>query len=278
MKTISVTIIVLTASLIYSIGLSGQNKICIEKYLKALPEDLELVEKSPQKYLMTAEYFNKDIYGNFSNKIKVTGEYKRGYKDKHVIWNNVYTSQSNSQTGPYNDKARQDYMENFSYIPSQNILQESFFESFDNNPENTFVRTLIWDMYAIELYAWNYFDSLYQNKTYIITDKGATDIAGIGIYDQRKIELNWIGISLMNNSICAIIEYRVFDNKLEVQTETIRSKGSECYWGKTWVSLENKQIEYAEMYSNTVQEMEIEGLTNKIMLCTTRILKLERIN
>jgi hypothetical protein len=169
-------------------------------------------------------------------------------------------------------------MENFSYIPSQNILQESFFESFDNNPENIFVRTLIWDMYAIEIYAWDYFDSLYQNKTYLITDKGATDIAGIGIYDQRKIELNWIGISLMNNSICAIIEYRVFDNKLKVQTETIRSKGSECYWGKTWVSLENKQIEYAEMYSNTVQEMEIEGLTNKILLCTTRILKLERIN
>jgi hypothetical protein len=278
MKTISLTIIVLTASLIYSSGLSGQNKISIEKYLKGLPEDLELVEKSPQKYLMTAEYFNKDIYGNFSNKIKVTGEYMRGYKDKHVIWNNVYNSQSNSQTGPYNDKDRQDYMENFSYIPSQNILQESFFESFDNNPENIFVRTLIWDMYAIEIYAWDYFDSLYQNKTYLITDKGATDIAGIGIYDQRKIELNWIGISLMNNSICAIIEYRVFDNKLKVQTETIRSKGSECYWGKTWVSLENKQIEYAEMYSNTVQEMEIEGLTNKILLCTTRILKLERIN
>ncbi len=278
MKTRSLTIIALTVCLIYSSGLSGQDKIRIEKYLNALPENLELVEKSPQKYLMTAEYFNKDIYGNFSNKIKVTGEYKRGHKDKHVIWNNVYISQSNSPTEPYNEKAKQDYMENFSYTPSLNMLQESFFESFDNDPGSIFARSLIWDMYIIEKYAWDYFDSLHQNKTYLLIDKGATDIAGIGIYDQKKIELNWIGISLMNNSICAIIEYRVFDNKLEMQTEKMKSKGSECYWGKTWVSLENKQIEYAEMYSNTVQEMAIEGLTNKMLVSTTRILKVERIN
>ncbi len=32
--------------------------------LNSLPKHLELKEKTPQKYLMTAEYFNKDIYEN----------------------------------------------------------------------------------------------------------------------------------------------------------------------------------------------------------------------
>ncbi len=278
MKTIALTIIVLTVSLIYSNDLSGQNKMRTEKYLKSLPENLELVEKSPQKYLMTVEYFNKDIYGNLSNKLKITGEYTRGYKDKHVIWNNVYFSQSNSQTEPYSDKVKQEYIENFSYIPSQNMLQKSFFDSFDNSMVSILARSLVWDMYAIEIYAWNYFDLLEQNKTCLVKDKGATDIAGIGIYDQKRIELNWIGISLINNSLCAIIEYRVLDNKLEGQTDLMKSKGSECYWGKTWVSLENKQIEYAEMYSNTIQEMEIEGLNNKMLVSTNRILKVGKIN
>jgi len=57
----------------------------------------------------------------------------------------------------------------------------------------------------------------------------------------------------------------------------MKSKGSEFYWGKTWLSLQNKQIEYAEMYSNTVQEIKIEGLTDKMLASTKRILTLERI-
>lgn len=278
MKTISSTIIVLIVGLTCSAALSAQNRPGIEDYLESLPENLELVENSPHTYLMTIEYFNKDIYGNLRNKIKVTGEYTRGFKDKHVIWNNVYFSQSNSQTEPYSDKVKQKYIENFSYIPSQNMLQKSFFDSFDNSMVSILARSLVWDMYAIEIYAWNYFDLLEQNKTFIVTDKGATDIAGIGIYDQKRIELNWIGISLINNSLCAIIEYRVLDNKLEGQTDFMKSKGSECYWGKTWISLENKQIEYAEMYSNTIQEMEIEGLNNKMLVSTNRILKVGKIN
>jgi hypothetical protein len=41
--------------------------------------------------------------------------------------------------------------------------------------------------------------------------------------------------------------------------------------------LENKQIEYAQMYSYTVQEMEIQGLPDKMLAGTKREIKLERI-
>jgi hypothetical protein len=130
---------------------------------------------------------------------------------------------------------------------------------------------------TIEGFAWDYFDLLQLNKTYIVPDfKGSVNMAEVGSYDHGKVELDWIGISMMNDKLCAVIEYRALDNKLDLQMDFMKSKGSELYWGKTWLSLENKQIEYAEMYSNTILEMEIPGLPDKMMTNTKRVLKLER--
>jgi hypothetical protein len=279
MKTKTLTVTVLMASLmIFSGSLYSQKINRIKTYLKSLPKNLNLEEKTPQKYLMTAEYFNKDIYGNFGSKVKVTGVYTRGLKDKYARWNNAFISKANNYSEPYLVSVKQDYMEGVTYNPLAQVLEESFFESFEKHDDNIYARNLIWDMTAIETFAWNYFDSLQLNQTYLVPEiQGAFDMADIGTYNHTKIELNWIGISMMNNKLCAIIEYRALDNKLELHTENMNSKGSEFYWGKTWVSLENKQIEYAEMYSNTIQEMEIKGLPDKILASTKRILMLERI-
>ncbi len=279
MKTKALTIISLTVSLmIYSSSLYSQKNSMGKEYQESLPKNLKLEEKMPQKYLMTAEYFNKDIYGNFGSKVKVTGVYTRGLKDRYVRWNNAFISKANNQFGSYLDSVKQDYMEGITYNPLAQVLEESFFESFEKHEDNIYARNLIWDMTTIETFAWNYFDSLQLNQIYLVPEiQGTFDMADIGTYDHAKIELNWIGTSMMNDKLCAIIEYMALDNKLELHTENMNSKGSEFYWGKTWVSLENKQIEYAEMYSNTIQEMEIKDLPDKIIANTKRILKLERI-
>jgi hypothetical protein len=255
-----------------------QSKANYKNYLESLPRQLKLVEKTPQKYLMTAEYFNKDIYGELGSKVKVIGEYTRGMENGYVIWNNVFIAHSKNHSELYTDSVKQEYMENMKYVPSPKMLEESSFRNFSHHPDHVFSRNLIWDMMAIEGYAWNYFDSLHRNKTYIVPDiHGAFKIADIGLYNHIKIELNWIGISKMNNELCAIIEYRAMDNKIEMNINEMKSKGSELYWGKTWVSLKNKQIEYAEMYSNTIQELEIQGLPDKILVSTKRVLNLDKI-
>lgn len=249
-----------------------------KNYLNSLPKNLKLEEKTPQRYSMKAEYFNKDMYGNLQSKIKITGEYTRGLDGGSVYWNNVFVAHSINQSELYQESIKQDFMENLRYIPSSHLMEESFFINFPNHPENVFSRNLMWDMMMIEAYAWNYYDSLDLNKTYIIPDiHGTFNMADIGLYTHANIELNWIGISMMNNKLCAIIEYRALDNKLELNLKEIKSKGSELYWGKTWISLENKQIEYAEIYSNTMQEMEIQGLSQKIVMGTKRIVTLDKI-
>ncbi len=279
MKRNFMSVIVLSVFLIILPAYAySQSKANYKNYLESLPRQLKLVEKTPQKYLMLAEYFNRDIYGEVWSKVKVRGEYTRGLENGYACWNKVFIAHSKSQSELYLDSIKQEYMENMKYVPSPKMLEESTFDHFPKNTDNIFSRNLIWDMMAIEGYAWNYFDSLQLNKIYLVTDiHGTFSMASIGNYNQTKIELNWIGISMMNNKLCALIEYRALDNKLELNMNEIKSKGSEIYWGKTWVSMENKQIEYAEMYSNTIQEMEIQGLPDKILVNTKRVLKVERI-
>jgi len=278
MRKKCICIILSVGSIIQPNFVNCQTNVTHDNYLDNLPKQLKLVEKSPHKYLMTAEYFSKNIYGDLLNKTKITGEYTRGLDSGYVSWNNVFITHTINLSELYQERVKQDYMENIKYIPSLHMIKESFFESFPESQDNIYSRNLIWDMMAIEGYAWNHLDSLNLNQTYIIPEiHGAFEMANIGTYNHAKVELTWIGISKMNNKLCAIIEYRALDNKLELNIKGLKSKGNELYWGKTWVSLENKQIEFAEMFSYTAQEMEIQGLPNKIIVCTKRVLNVNKI-
>lgn len=258
-------------------GLYGQEKI-VNQYLKGLPKDLKLDNKTPQRYLMTADYYNRDIYGDFQSKTRAVGEYTRGLKNGLVKWNNVYISNSSILEEAFPKGEKQEYMENMKYMPSGKMLEKSFFEKFPAGPNSMFAKNLIWDMMCIEEIAWKYFNSLKLNQDYVADDLNQEiNLAGSGSYYTKNAKICWIGITKMNNEICAIIDYRVFDNKLELDIPGFKSKGSESYWGKTWVSLKDKQIEYAVMYSSTIQELEIAGVPQKIIVNTTREIKVERM-
>ena len=102
-------------------------------------------------------------------------------------------------------------------------------------------------MMMIELYAWIYTDSLKLNMYYVIHPKAASfEMGGVGKYSHDNIQIRWTGVSEMNNELCAIIEYRAVDNLLEINMDQIKSKGTEQYWGTTWVSLKTGLIEFAD--------------------------------
>ena len=103
-------------------------------------------------------------------------------------------------------------------------------------------------------------------------------MAEIGTYEHSGIQLCRTGTSMINNQLCAVIEYRAIDNKIELSIGTMKTRGTEQYWGTTWISLDTRQIEYAEMYSGTIQEIEINGLKDKFLMKTIRELWVERIN
>ena len=181
----------------------------VAEYLKELPENLELDNKTSQRYLMTADYYNRDIYGNFQNKSRIVGEYTRGLGDGFVKWNNVYLAHSDKLEEAFPEGIKQEYIENIKYVPSEKLLEESFFEKFPTDPNSMLAKNLIWDMWSIEDIAWKYFDSLKLNQDYIASESNQEiQLAGSGSYYSKSTKICWIGITRMNNEICAIIDYR----------------------------------------------------------------------
>jgi hypothetical protein len=273
------TFSVMAALLIISTsGLSGQGeKAVVKKYLTSLPK-IQL-SNSVAKYRMTGVYTNRDLYGNFTGKIRVTGDYTRGLENGYATWNNVSIANSNKDDEPFQDGVRQEYMENFKYIPSEKMVSDKdAFKNFPASPENVYARNLIWDMMSFEIFAWNYWDSLKLNKTFIIPEiNGQFDMAEIGKYSHKKILLSWTGISVENGELCAVVNFDAIDNKVELDMGQIKTKGTEQYWGTVLVSLKTKNIEHAIMYSGTIQEIEVQGMKDKFLVKTIRELEVNRI-
>jgi hypothetical protein len=255
----------------------GQSeKAVIKNYLKELP--IVPVSKNLQKYRMTAVYTNRDLYGNFTGKTKISGVYTRGLENGVVSWNDVFISASNIFSEPFAEGTKQEYIENMKYVPSAKMLDPSEFKAFPPNPESVFSRNLIWDMMAIEGFAWDHTDSLELNKPYIIKGSGGEfAMADIGTYSHTNIQLLWIGISAFNNELCAVIEFTATDNRIEMEMVGLKTKGTEQYWGTVWISLKTRLIENAVMYGGTIQEIEVAGMDNKFLVKTIRDLRVDKI-
>lgn len=264
--------------LIFPSVMKGQSEKSVgKKYLSELPK-IQL-SKTPQKYRMTAVYTNMDLYGKFSGKIRVLGDYTRGLDNGMAMWNNVSISNSGNADEPFAEGTKQEYMENFKYLPSDKMVTDKdVFKNFPSSLENIYSRNLIWDMMSFEIFAWNYYDSLKLNKTYIIPDiNGKFEMSDIGSYSHKNVTLTWTGISAVAGELCAIIEFNATNNKIELSMDMIKTRGTEQYWGTVLLSLKTKNIEKAAMYSGTVQEIEVKGMKDKFLMKTIRELTVDRI-
>ena len=259
-----------------SVSKGQSEKEVIQKYLRELTS--VQISNKLQKYRMTAIYTNRDLYGSFTGKTKVTGEYTRGLENGMVSWNNVYISGSDNLSEPFPAGKKQEYIEDFKYVPSPKMLDAEAFKDFPAGPETVFARNLIWDMMAIEGFAWDYTDSLKLNHIYRIPEiKGEFSMADIGTYSHMEIQLCWTGISALNNKLCYILDFRALDNKIEISMDALKTKGTEQYWGTIWLSPDTRLIESAVMYGGTIQEIEVKGMANKFLVKTIRELNVEKI-
>ena len=102
-------------------------------------------------------------------------------------------------------------------------------------------------------------------------------MADIGTYAHNEIQICWTGISAMNDELCAVLEYRALDNKIELSMDGFKTKGTEQYWGTTWISLKTRSVEAAVMYSGTIQEIDIRGMKDKLLVKTIREIQVEKI-
>ena len=102
-------------------------------------------------------------------------------------------------------------------------------------------------------------------------------MADVGNYSHAEIQMTWTGISAFDSELCAVIEYRAIDNKVEIAMEGLKTRGTEQYWGTILISLRSRMIEQANMYSGTIQEIDVSGMENKFLVKTIRELTVEKI-
>jgi hypothetical protein len=232
----------------------------IEKLLAAgrLPSELKLTENGIQKYKVTTDYFNKDIFGNFFNKQRYQGTYSRGYSDGKVKWNNVTVAASNEEKTDFPVGNQLTYMENFSYAVSPEMMKAESFPNFP--PTEVDAKNLVWDMMGFEGFAWLYFDSLRLNEYYDShAFNGKVPMEGVGTFENRNILLKWCGVTVKNGETCAVIEFLAMDNPLDLSVDTeyfkLVARGRSHYWGTILVSLSDKQIEQANLHEDVILDM-----------------------
>jgi hypothetical protein len=266
-----------------TVSTSAQDECKAEQYLQALPAGLQLVEKNPQKYRMTSVYYNRDIYGNFIDKLETSGEYTRGLDNGFVKWNNVRISTSKEEEGVFPEGQKQEYMENFSYRPHEDMLKESAFTGFPEiNPYDFNVKNLVWDMMGFEAFAWIFYDSLKLNRFIAAEELNAKmELSGSGTFENKHIRVMLAGITTMHGEICAVIQYLAMDNPLEFNIEMsgtpLTIKGRSHYWGNVLLSLEDKQIEQAILFEDVVVKVNIPGVQTDFNN-TTREIILNKLN
>lgn len=250
----------------------GQKKsnVNVTELLKSgsLPQSLELKDEL-QKYVVTTDHFNTDIFGNFFNKIRIKGDYTRGLPNEQVKWNNVSVAMSMSRNDEFSAGSPVAYMENFSYKVSEDMLKPEKFSTFTEH--SAYTKNLVWDMMGIEGLAWVNFNDLELNKPFKATFfNGKMDLAGMGSFENKDMVITWTGITERNGEYCAVIEFRTMNNPLEYTGDGMSMKGRSHYWGTIWVSVEDKQVEHAVLFEDVVMEIQLPGQTNKQIMDATR--------
>jgi len=231
-----------------------------EAQLSQLPKNLKLREDQPQKYKLTFDYINLDTLGNPTGKERITGEYVRALPDAKVRWSNVRIAKAKAFDQPFPEGEIQNYMEGFTYQLSKHadMLKKEFFPGFPEIEIKS--KNLVWDMHMIEQFAWDDFDKLELNQPYAIQSQPEdVPLAGAGTFQNRQIELTWVGLSKRNNEICALIQYQALMNKFTTSMMNMSFQGRSHYWGNIWVSLKNKQIEYATLTEDVLVEFKLPG-------------------
>jgi hypothetical protein len=250
---------------------------CLCAQTWTLPQGTTVKDSGPRVYRFTVEYNTANSKGETMRRQRLTAEYTRGLPDGEVMWKNVAEADADGPTAPFGPPQKRDFMEGFRY---PNDLAATFKPDFYKKfpPMAVLERNLVWDTGMIESFGQNFFKSLKLNEPIHTAADEDIAMAGVGVFHNRDIVLEWIGRSQRNGQECALIRYQSFFNRLLVEAGGMSLKGRSDYWGEIWVSLATKQIEYATLYESVVGDMKPPGQDTMMVLNILRSGTLELVS
>ncbi len=270
------TLILFSVLLItFSVNAANAQKENKANYLNRLPSGIELDKSIIRSYHMTTDYYDYNLKRDFLGKRRIAGIIT--YEGDLAQWENVYFSESKNLDTDFPIGNKQDYMQNFRYQPNENTLTAEFFKG--NLPKaDPSIMNLIWDALGFDALAYSCWDSLNLNEEFRAKSMNFEfKIANIGTFENKDIRITWLGITEINNKICAILKYSVMNNPLDIEYKNMLMSGRSHYWGEIYVSLSDKQIEYANMTEDVLTDVKIKGQENNILGYTIRYITFSKI-
>jgi hypothetical protein len=226
-----------------------------------LPHGAAVKDKAPRTYRFTVEYFTANPRGEITARQRLIGDYTRALPTGDVVWNNVSEAKADGATSPYGVAEKLEFMEGFHYRrnakESADAMAPDFFKNFP--PTAVFERNLVWDTQMIEDFGQKHFDDLKLNQPYHTLSSEAIKLPEVGQFQNRDIELQWVGKSQRNGQDCTLIEYSAFFNPLEIANAGVNMKGRSHYWGQIWVATATRQIEFATLNEDVLGELKLPG-------------------
>ncbi|MDR0743780.1 MAG: hypothetical protein LBF05_05445 [Tannerella sp.] len=74
-----------------------------------------------------------------------------------------------------------------------------------------------------------------------------------------------------------ILKYSVMNNPVNVEYENISMRGRSHYWGEIYVSLSDKQIEYASLTEDVLTDVKFKSQASNMSGYTVRTINLSRV-
>jgi hypothetical protein len=225
-----------------------------------LPRGVTVKDDGPRTYRLTVEYSTSNTTGHVIRRQLVSGNYTRGLPGGDSVWTGVFQIDSDGPGEPSGPAQKREFMEGFRVHkePSDVLgsLAPDFFKGFP--PTAVFERNLVWDTEMIELYGQSHFEHLKLNQPYhLISD--TENMPGVGAFQNRDVQLTWMGRSERNGRDCALIGYSAYFNPLQIANGGMKLKGRSHYWGQIWVAVATRLIEYATYYEDVLGEMSFTG-------------------
>jgi hypothetical protein len=226
-----------------------------------LPQGVALKDTSARTYHFAVDHTVSDTKGQVVQRQRVSADYTRGLAGGEAVWKNVTVAESNGPAEITGPGEKREFMEGFRYQSGPAGLADSmkpeFFARFP--PSAVFERNLVWDTGMIEMFGQDQFEHLKLNEPYRLLSGQTVNMPGIGTFQNRDVQLTWVGRSQRNAQECAVIEYRAFFNPLAIATGGMTLTGRSHYWGQIWVSTATRQIEYATLQEDVLGELKLPG-------------------
>jgi hypothetical protein len=228
---------------------------CPDSCFTIRPCDIQSQTTEEQVYDVTLKWQNLDaLSGKKLNCNVVNATYTVGPENDLVGWKEVRLASIDDFNQQAVDGTDLPSFNGFSYkMMDTSFLSEAFYKNIPAD-QRDLARWLVSDavqMHGLALYV---FDSLSYKEEFMpqFLNNYELKFENWVTFTSRYQKLKWTGIGKHNDELCAILKFESYFNPIHIDNEQITMKGRALYYGELWISLQDKQVEYAVMLEDAV--------------------------